>query len=126
MLTIRGLQKAQGMQQRAHAAVQPQGARGQAVQYITAQAQRYMISIIHVDTGALRASPRIMVDYANARGTILLSPVARNPKSGQLTSVYGVYEHERGGDHAFMDRTAEEVGARLLQHGVEMIRGAIR
>ena len=126
MLTIRGIQRAQGMQQRAHAAVQPSGELGRAVQFIIGHAQRYAISITHVDTGALRASHRMFVDYSNARGKLFISPTTVNPRTGQRPSVYGEYEHERGEDHAFYDRTAEEVGPKLLQHGVEMVRGAVR
>lgn len=125
-LTIRGIQRAQAMQQRTHAAVQPQGELGKAIQYITMAGQRYAIQITHVDTGALRASHRMFVDYQQARGRLYLSPVARNPRTGRQTAEYGVYEHERGGSHAFYDRTAEEVGPKLLRHGAEMIVGAMR
>lgn len=123
-LTIRGLQRAQAMQQRAYAALQPSGALGQAIQYITAHALRYVISITHVDTGALRASHRMLV--GPARGSIYLSPVGANPRTGQRPAEYGVYEHARGGEHAFYDRTSAEVGEKLLKQGVSLVVGAIR
>lgn len=125
-ITIRGLQKAQAMNARAIAAVSPEGAMGEALQIGTAALHRYAVSITHVDTGSLRASHRMMIDWSQTRGRVYISPSARNPRSFQKPSVYGVYEHDRGGSHAFYERTANEVGSEILRNSTALIVGAIR
>lgn len=114
-LTITGLQEAQAGNARTIAEMRPTGAFGRAIKYGLTAAERYAISITHVDTGALRASHRIQ--YDGDSGMLYLDPHARNPRSGELTSVYGWYEHQRGGSHAFYARTYWERGAQI---GTEM------
>lgn len=122
-LTISGLQELQDDNARSIAALKPSGALGQAVKHVTAGAQRYTVAITHVDTGALRASHRMEVQ--GLRGRIYLDATARNPRSGQRTSVYGEHEHARGGSHAFYDRAAEEGGPRLVREAQEIIERAV-
>ena len=105
MLTITGLQDAQRANLRHAASVKPSGSLGAAVQEGTLAAQRYMVSITHVDTGALRAS--LMVRVSGLRGEVYIDPGAVNPR-GQAPSEYGPYENARGGEHAFMLRTVTE------------------
>jgi len=112
-MTIKGIQEAQRWNARAIAALRPSGALGRAVQWGTAAAHRYAVSITHVDTGALRASHRMAV--SGATGRIYLDKTARNPRTRQLTSVYGPIEEKRGGTHAFYRRTAVEAGRKIAE-----------
>lgn len=123
-MTITGIQELQDDNARSIAALQPKGALGQAVKHVTTGAHRYVVAITHVDTGALRASHRMEVN--GLRGRIYIDPTARNPRSGQRTAVYGEFEHDRGGSHAFYDRAADESGERLVREAQEIIeRGVI-
>ena len=56
-----------------------------------------------VGGGALRASQSIEMprDAANPVGRVYLASGAVNPYTQGRPSIYGVYEHERGGEHAF-------------------------
>ncbi len=95
-----------------------------AVARTTAYAHRYAMQITHVDTGALRASHRMEVSARE--GLVFLDPEAYHPDSLELTSVYGFFEHERGGDHAFYQRTADERGHALGMEGVNILMESIR
>ena len=106
MITISGLQEAQRDNSRMIAEMRPTGAFGRMVKEIITQRQRYELTIIHVDTGALRASIRMKID--GLTGKIFIDPAAANPRTGKLTSVYGQIEEARGGSHAFGYRTAYE------------------
>lgn len=110
--SIEGLQAAQAAVARAAAAAKPSGALGTAVQQATVSLHRYAVGVTHVDTGSLRASQHLTV--ARTRGEIYLSPGARNPRSGNRPAEYGVYEHKRGGTHAFYERTVNEHGQAAL------------
>lgn len=121
-LTIRGLQQAQDRILRAHAAMQPSGAAGQAVQVGTAEAHRYATSITHVDTGTLRIAHRPEVDKSRLRGTVSIDPSAVNPRTGERAADYGPIEHARGGSHAFYRRTATERGQKIAQDMADVIR----
>jgi hypothetical protein len=112
-LTIEGLQEAQDANLRAIAALQPSGAMGQALRLVLVTAQRYAVTITHVDTGALRASHRM--EITDTRGTIYIDPSARNPRSGKLVREYARKEENRGGTHAFYRRTVNEIGDRALR-----------
>lgn len=111
MKAIRGIQEAQRDNARMIAALRPDGGLGRAVQYGVIEAHRYTVTITHVDTGALRASHRMEV--TGARGRIYIDPASVNPKTGQRPSRYGVYEHARGGVHAFYQRTQDEAWQRV-------------
>jgi hypothetical protein len=115
-LTIKGLQEAQAANLKNIAALKPNGAFGRAVQYATIQAQRYAVSITHVDTGSLRASHRMQM-YGN-KGEIFIDPNAVNPRSRSRPVDYGVYEHKRGGSHAFYARTEQEAGPKIANAAV--------
>lgn len=132
--TIENLQEFQQRNQERIAMLAPRGELGEAVKIAALEIQRYAISITHVGRyiqskggkwryarpneqgrggGALRASHRI--EYAdagdNATATISLDQQATNPLTGQRTALYGYYEHQRGGQHAFYARSVRERGA---------------
>lgn len=124
-LTIRGLQEAQDMVNRAHAALQPRSAVGRAIQTGTAATHRYAVSVTHVDTGALRASHRQALDLPKLRGIVHLDRSATNPRTGTPVRVYGPIEHARGGRHAFYDRTVAERGQQIARDMADIVREGI-
>ena len=71
----------------------------------TLRAHLYATKIVHVDTGRLKNSlyPRIQ-----ARGNTAYGIVGTNV-------AYAFYEHERGGKHAFFERTVKEEGPVIVQ-----------
>ena len=138
--TIENIQEVQARNQQMIAALQPRGALGEGVKVAGAELMRYAISITHVGRyiqsksgrwryarpnepgrggGALRALHRI--DFAQSGGdataTISLDKDAVNPLTGQKPSVYGVYEHQRGREHAFYARAVRERGDEALARG---------
>ena len=119
-LSIKGLQEAQADNQRRIAMLQPRGEVEAAIKDATIGAQRYAISITHIDSGSLKASHRMKVD--GKKGTIYIDPRAVNPRSGQKPAVYGFYENKRGGAHAFYDRTVEEYGGEVVETVDKRIR----
>ena len=144
-VTIENIQELQARNQQRYAALHPSGALGEAVKVTAAELQRYAISVTHVGRyiqtrsgrwryarpheagrggGALRASHRI--DYSETGGkptaTINLGAGAVNPLTGQKPSVYGVYEHRRGNEHASYARAVRERGAEALARGSAVLR----
>lgn len=122
-MTITGLQEVQDLNIRLIAAMKPSGGLGRAVKYATTEAHRYAVAITHVDTGALRASHRMEIE--GLRGIISIDPTAKNPRSKALTSEYGVVEHERGGQHAFYERTVKERGGKISQRAARFVTDGI-
>jgi hypothetical protein len=102
---VRNLAEVQAENNRAIADLQPSGALGQLIKDVTLDLHRYDVSIVHVDTGGLKQAQRMRVE--GAYGEIFIDPYAVNRK-GQRPIVYGPFEHGRGGEHAFMDRTVTE------------------
>lgn len=119
-LSITGIQQAQAANNRAIAALKPGGALGRAVQYGTIAAHRYAVALTHVDTGALKSSHRMEV--SGLRGKIYIDPGAVNPRSNRRTALYGEYEHERGGEHAFYQRVIDEHGREIETEMREIVR----
>lgn len=129
LVTIEGIQEAQAANLRALAAMAPESGLGRAVQFALADLHRYAVSITHVwiyKGGALRASHRVglveNVDAGTARGSIFIDPNAVNPR-GQRPEEYGVYEHARGGDHAFYERTRIEHGPAAMGRAMQFLEG---
>lgn len=112
--SISGLQETQRANLRHVTAMKPHGAFGRVIQLTTSAAHRYAVTITHVDTGALRASHRMMI--SGLRGEIYLDKSAANPRGGR-TSIYGPIEHARGGAHAFYARTESEYGLKAATSG---------
>lgn len=121
---IQGLQDAQAANLRALAAVQPHGALGRAVQYVMVEGLRYEASIIHVDTGSLRAAQHVQM--AGARGMIYTDASAVNPRSGKRVLDYAAAEHNRGYPHNYAQRMVAERGQRLAQEAAQGILDAIK
>jgi len=124
-LTITGIQEAQRDNLRMIAALEPAGAAGAAVQVALIKLHRYAVSVTHVDTGSLRASHRMEVAPSGLRGAVFIDPSAVNPRSKVPPAEYGVYEHARGGAHAFYDRAYNALGGNVLDQAVESIWRAI-
>ncbi|MCI0363685.1 MAG: hypothetical protein L0219_07360 [Phycisphaerales bacterium] len=99
-----------------------------AVRRATEQAQEYAVQITHRDTGALAGAHEKQVDSVRGEGRVFISRSARNPRVGHTTPVYqyGVYEHDRGGEHAFYERTVEERGDLIGHEGVDLIVESVR
>lgn len=122
-LTIEGIREAQNANERAFHAIQPDTGLGRAVQVAAEHLHRYAINITHRDTTALAGSHRLEMN-ARARAILSIDPETINPY-GHRPSEYGVYEHARGGSHAFYERTIEEDAKDAADEGINsMIRQA--
>jgi len=98
--SIRGLQEAQAANNRLIAAIQPNSGLGRGLLYLTTAVHRDAVATTHVITGSLRGSHR-MAQESPLRYRIYIDPGAVNPRSNQYPSIYGMFEHGRGGSHAF-------------------------
>lgn len=116
-LNIYGIQQAQRENLRWLALLRPDGLLGQAAKVMLAAAQKYAVNITHVDTGALKSSEQVYL--VGNRGMVFLDPNAVGPHG--KPSYYGPYEHNRGGEHAFFDRTVEEAGEQIIELGQRVI-----
>jgi hypothetical protein len=121
--TIEGLQQAQDANLRVIAAMQPAGATGEATRWLLTAAHRVLVTITHVDTGAYRASHRMVL--TEVRGVIGVDEGATNPRTGKRVSSYAKIEEARGGEHAAYYRTAEDYGPGLLRQSGEIILRAL-
>ena len=124
-VTIEGLQEVQAANAKMIAELKPNGAMGRAVQHVTAAIHRYAISITHVDSGALRASERMTVEFGGvARGVVFVDGNNRNP-SGTLVDDYALIEEARGGSHSYFGRTVRERGPSALKEAGQIIINAM-
>lgn len=145
-VTIENIQELQARNQQMIAALKPSGALGEAVKVTASELQRYAISVTHVGRyiqsksgrwryarpheqgrggGALRASHRMAFSESgkdSATATISIDGGSVNPLTNQKPSVYGVYEHRRGGEHAFYARAVRERGTEALNRGRAALR----
>jgi hypothetical protein len=111
---ISGIQAAQRGNAELMAKFKPGGSFSKAIWRITMSLHRYAVSITHVVTGSLRGSHRMkMVD--DITGRIYIDRSSVNPKNRQRPYVYGSYEEERGGEHAFYQRTVDEASGPAVQ-----------
>lgn len=122
-IDIQGLQEAQQKNLRIIQNLKMSGALGNAVREMALEAHRRVVMKTHVDTGTLRAAQRIRM--AGNEGIIEIDPGAVNPQSGQYASVYGPYEHARGGEHAFYERVYKEDAAAIQDLGWRILLGAM-
>lgn len=87
----------------------------------------YARAITHRSTGTLAESHTVYFDTAHQRGEIRPDPTfaRRQGRRGRLQSVeqYAAYEHARGGDHAFYQRTLDEYGDKVVRRGVVAYMG---
>ena len=87
------------------------------------RAMAYARRISHVDTGELQASHR--ANYASSlRAEVYVDPAVTNIK-GKKPGEYSVYEHGRGGDHAFYARTVNEQGQAILLEAARVFAASL-
>jgi hypothetical protein len=122
-LSIQGVQEVMARNNRRIATMETGGAAEDAVRDAIIALHRHVVQIIHVDTGTLRASQRMEVD--GLEGMVFIDPSARNPRGKTRPVEYGVYEHARGGEHAFYDRTQSEIGEQVKAQVTTKIKEAV-
>ena len=81
--------------------------------------QRYARQITHVDTGELQGAHRARYT-GPLRAEVYIDQGRRNVRGGR-PHIYGVYEHARGGGHAFYARTVSEEGGAILTEAANTI-----
>ena len=119
MATVQGMQEAQAALRAVERAAKAGGPLERVVGYVATRLHRYAMSVTHVDSGELKGAHRVRM--AGTRAEIYLDPDAVNDY-GQRPAEYGVYEHDRGGSHAFYRRTVDEVGQQTLNEAANMLR----
>lgn len=132
-LSIEGIQEVQKRNLARIAALTPAGAAGEAARDALIALHRYAVAITHVGKykvhgsfvggGALRAAHRM--ELSGLEGQIYIDKNARNPRSKTKPAEYGLYEHARGGEHAFYDRTVDEIGAQVISRVQTRIKDAM-
>ena len=123
-VTIEGLQRAQASNLKTMQLLMPRGYYGQMTYEVATQVHRWAVAFTHVDTGALRASHRLIVRGLEAE--IYIDPGAVNPRTGVKTSVYGEGEHNRGGEHAFYQRVIDEKSPEILKNAIRGLESVMR
>jgi hypothetical protein len=119
---IAGIQQVQQETVRLMAAAKPSGKFGQAIWLVTQTLHRYAVTITHVVTGSLRAAHRERMIHDEV-GFIWIDSSAINPMNHAKPSVYGFYEEQRGGAHAFYKRTVDERSASAVNTATRSIFG---
>lgn len=92
---------------------------------VLAEARDYAASITHVRTGELAGAHMYEYDSHLMRGWLFINPRVVYAEGSTLRwpRVYGLYEHSRGGSHAFYERTIREAGRGMAGRGIKfMIR----
>ena len=95
------------------------GAFRRAIGRAAEHSQRYARQITHVDTGELQAAHRAAYT-APLRAEVYIDQGRTNIRGGH-PHIYGVYEHNRGGGHAFYARTVSEEGTAILAEAANTI-----
>ena len=128
--TLEGAQEVQARNIRRIANLRPEGAAGEAVRDAAVAMHRHAVQITHVGKyvggGALKNSHRMSV--SDLESLIYIDPNVVSPRRGKRKykpAIYGVYEHERGGEHAFYDRTIDEIGGQVKARAVKHITEAV-
>lgn len=129
-ITLEGMQEVQERNLRRIANLRPMGAAGEAVRDAAIALHRHVVSIVHVGQypggGALKNAQRMRVEGLEAE--IYIDPAAVSPRKGKRKHkpvIYGVYENARGGEHAFYDRTIDEIGEQVKNRTVKYITEAV-
>lgn len=83
----------------------------------------YAKMITHVQTGALAGAHRYEYDSHSMRGWLYIDPRVVYAQGSTLRwpREYGVYEHARGGSHAFYQRTMNEEGYNVATRGMKLM-----
>ena len=119
-MNVQGLRDAQEALRRLERYVSAQGGMQRVLGDAALRAHRYAVSITHIDTGALKSAHRVR--FARNRAEIYIDPGTRNER-GEMPSQYGIEEHDRGGSHAFYERTISEAGPGIMrQAAADMAR----
>lgn len=91
-------------------------------------AKNYAMSITHIYTGMLRMSHVVEYDGHRMRGVLKVDEQALARQYGgrlkvpmQFVAEYAIYEHARGGSHAFYERTLRETGGILQMRGMRTL-----
>jgi hypothetical protein len=107
MTTVRGLDAANALLEELAGDLEHDGVLGNVLLLAASQAQRYAAGVVHVDTGRLKNSLHASTNLQRA-GNRLSASVTTNVE-------YAIYEHRRGGDHAFFERTRREEGPNIVR-----------
>jgi hypothetical protein len=68
------------------------------------------------------------MEVDGTEGKIYIDPGSVSPrrtKRKYRPAEYGIYENARGGEHAFYDRTVEEIGEQVKARAVAHIKDAV-
>lgn len=91
-------------------------------------ARDYASDVSHYYTGQLKDSHRYRYDSHTMRGQLYVDPTmvgvdfkGRVRAHGPMVAEYAVYEHSRGGTHAFYERTMKQLEGPLMMRGVKMM-----
>ena len=113
-VSVKNTQKILAAHLKIIAALKPENELGQMVRGGAIGAHAYATKITHVWHrlgGNLQASHRIDPNYGRgptwSAATVSLGS-SPNPRTGTPANVYGYWEHDRGGEHAFYARTEAE------------------
>ena len=122
-MNIKGIQRAQKRNLKRVARLSKMG---DMIYPMTISLHRYSVGITHVDKGALKAAQRLGVKVSGrtATGRIWIDEGAMTME-GKVPADYGVWEHRRGGDHAFFDRTVKEAGKRAIRVGKRWVKNVV-
>ena len=107
---------------RAAKAIDARGDLGDITLLMAGLALNYASSITHQDTATLWDSYILDTSELQSRNRVYIhiDPSVSNPH-GHRPVRYGPHEHNRGGQHAFFDRTVNERGDQILRGGVNRI-----
>lgn len=129
-VTLEGIQEVMARNNRRIASMKPQGAAGTGVRDAIAALHRHAVQITHVGQytggGALKSSHRMEIE--GLEGKVFIDPRSVSPRRSKRRnkpSDYGVYEHARGGEHAFYDRTIEEIGGEVKARFIDRVTTAV-
>lgn len=91
--------------------------------YMLSGARDYASSITHRITGMLAESHEYEYDSHLMRGWVYINPrvVYATGSTLRWPRIYGVYEHARGGSHAFYERTMREAMPDLANSGIRVM-----
>ena len=101
------------------------GVLGQQIRQVARTIFDYMRAITHVESGALRAAERFTFDPEDVSAVVDIDPHAPPRKGKTLPVEYGIYEHARGGTHAFMQRAMSERGPAALARAEQMLERSL-